>query len=82
MPTPSRYELRVSYQWDGTFTMDDAVHATVGRDSDWSGCGMGQRDLGWNMPSAQIAEVMRDRVKRLHPTMVVEAREVKDASAE
>lgn len=53
-------EVRASYAWNGSFMIDDAAHQAVGRVSDFAGCGMGARDLGWVCKS----EIEAERIKR------------------
>jgi hypothetical protein len=53
-------EVRTSYPFDGSFYRDDAATHAAGRVSDFSGCGLGQRDLGWNCKSDFEAQ----RIKR------------------
>lgn len=54
------FEVRASYKMDGQFAdsrpgygerMDSAATAAAGRQSDFSGAGFGERDLGWNCDS-------------------------------
>lgn len=49
-------EVRTSYPFDGSFYRDDAATHAAGRASDFSGCGFGQRDLGWVCKSEFEAE--------------------------
>jgi hypothetical protein len=53
-------EVRTSYLFDGAFYRDEAAAHAAGRVSDFSGCGFGQRDLGWNCKS----EFEAQRIKR------------------
>lgn len=53
-------EVRASYSFDGSFYRDDAAAHAAGRQPDFSGSGMGQRDLGWTCKSEFEAE----RIKR------------------
>lgn len=53
-------EVRAHYVFDGTFSMDSAAIAAAGRESDFSGCGLGARDLGWVCSS----EIEAERLKR------------------
>jgi hypothetical protein len=40
-------EVRATYPFNGSFYRDEAATHAVGRPADFSGCGMGERDLGW-----------------------------------
>ena len=54
-------EVRVSYVFAGGWpTMDEAAHNAVGRVSDFSGAGFGERDLGWVCQS----EIEAERISR------------------
>lgn len=55
-----RFEVRARYDWYGSFEMDDAARQAAGRASDFSGCGLGERDLGWICGS----EIEAERIKR------------------
>ena len=57
---PFRIEIRTSYSFQGGFSFDEIAKKAVGRDPDFSGCGFGQRDLGWVCQSDFEAE----RIKR------------------
>ncbi len=54
------WEVRISYPFDGSFYRDDAATHAAGRVSDFSGCGLGQRDLGWVCQS----EIEAERIQR------------------
>jgi hypothetical protein len=53
-------EVRTSYPFGGSFYRDDAAKHAAGRASDFSGCGLGERDLSWNCKS----EFEAQRIKR------------------
>lgn len=53
-------EVRTKYAWCGSSEMDEAAHNAAGRVSDFSGCGFGERDLGWVCKS----EIEAERMKR------------------
>jgi hypothetical protein len=53
-------EVRATYSFDGSFYRDEAATHAAGRVSDFSGCGFGQRDLGWVCRS----EIEAERIKR------------------
>lgn len=53
-------EVRASYPFDGSFHFDEACSHAAGRPADYSGCGFGDRDLGWTCKSEFEAE----RIKR------------------
>lgn len=53
-------EVRARYSFNGTFEFDTAAYQAVGRISDFGGCGMGIRDLGWVCKS----EIEAERIKR------------------
>lgn len=53
-------DVCTSYPFDGSFYRDDAALHAVGRLPDFSGSGMGQRDLGWTCQS----EIEAERIKR------------------
>ncbi len=53
-------EVRTSYPFDGSFYRDEAAAHAAGRVADYSGCGFGDRDLGWSCKSEFEAE----RIKR------------------
>lgn len=56
----NKFEVRASYEWNGSPSLDAAAHQAAGRVSDFSGCGFGQRDLGWVCKS----ELEAQRIKR------------------
>ena len=58
-------EVRVTYPFSGSFAMDDACHAAAGRESDFSGAGMGYRDLGWLCESEVEAHRIRTALKKI-----------------
>lgn len=41
------YLVSTFYTFDGSFGQDDAATTAVGREPDETGCGCGERDLGW-----------------------------------
>lgn len=42
-----KIEVRASYNFDSYPAMDKVAHEAAGRQSDFSGAGLGLRDLGW-----------------------------------
>lgn len=64
-------EVRTSYTFLGSFQLDDVATKAVGRPADFSGAGMGSRDLGWIASSPLDAERMRRALNRvgLHATI-------------
>lgn len=53
-------EVRTSYTFNGSLDFDNAAHQAAGRVSDYGGCGLGSRDLGWICKS----EIEAERIKR------------------
>ncbi len=53
-------EVRTKYSFQGGFSFDHVAESAAGRVSDFSGCGFGERDLGWVCKSEFEAE----RIKR------------------
>lgn len=53
-------EVRTSYTFTGSFVLDETAYNAAGRSSNFSGCGFGERDLGWNCKS----ELEAQRIKR------------------
>lgn len=74
MEAPARrmIELRVSYDFSAWPEMDDAARNAAGRGTDFSGMGMGQRDLGWVCESEIEAARIERGLKRigLYPVRV------------
>ena len=59
-------EVRTSYAWDGgAFGIDDAAHQAAGRVSDFGGCGLGMRDLGWVCKSEIEAERIKASLRKI-----------------
>lgn len=52
--------VHATYAWDGTFHRDDAARHAAGRPTNYSGCGMGERDLGWT----HLSELEAERIAR------------------
>lgn len=52
--------VHATYSWSGTFHMDDAAHHAAGRMSNYSGCGLGERDLGWT----DLSEIEAEKIAR------------------
>lgn len=44
-------EVRTHYTFSESFYRDEAATHAAGRTPDFSGCGFGLRDLGWNCKS-------------------------------
>lgn len=53
-------QVQTTYTMHGGFSMDDVAAQAAGRIADFSGAGMGARDLGWTCASEFEAE----RIKR------------------
>ena len=53
-------EVRTRYSFQGGFSFDHIAEEAAGRVPDFSGAGMGERDLGWNCKS----EIEAQRIKR------------------
>lgn len=53
-------EVRTKYTFQGGFSFDHIAEQAAGRGPDFSGAGMGERDLGWTCKSEFEAE----RIKR------------------
>ena len=53
-------EVRTKYTFQGGFSFDHIASQAAGRDADFSGVGMGERDLGWTCKS----EIEAERIKR------------------
>jgi hypothetical protein len=53
-------EVRARYTFQGGFSYDHVAENAAGRPADFSGCGFGDRDLGWVCKSEFEAE----RIKR------------------
>lgn len=52
--------VRATYPWNGSFVMDDAARAAAGKQTCYSGCGFGERDLGWT----HLSEIEAERIAR------------------
>ena len=52
--------VHATYPWAGSFHMDDAAQHAAGRSTDYSGCGFGERDLGWT----NLSEIEAERIAR------------------
>ena len=52
--------VHATYPWTGSFVMDDVARAAAGKESSYSGCGFGERDLGW----ANLSEIEAERIAR------------------
>lgn len=52
-------EVRTRYTFQGGFNLDTAAENAAGRISDFSGCGFGDRDLGWVCASQFEAEKIK-----------------------
>jgi hypothetical protein len=53
-------EVLARYEWMGNFILDGVAHKAAGRVPDFSGCGLGDRDLGWVCKS----EIETEKIKR------------------
>lgn len=53
-------DVVTKYTWTGSTEFDDAAIQSVGRLPDFSGCGFGERDLGWTCKS----QIEAERIKR------------------
>ena len=53
-------EVRTKYTFQGGFSFDHIAEQAAGRAPDFSGCGFGERDLGWVCKS----EIEAERIKR------------------
>lgn len=53
------YRVTVTYDLSRMADLDDICVAAVGRHSDFSGCGFGLRDLGWDCPDEMSAHRIR-----------------------
>ena len=53
-------EVFTRYTFNGSFEFDDAAERAAGRKTDFSGAGLGFRDLGWIVKS----EIEAERIKR------------------
>jgi hypothetical protein len=52
--------VHATYAWAGSFELDDAACHAAGRPTNYSGCGMGERDLGWT----DLSEIDAERIAR------------------
>lgn len=64
-------EVHASYTFDGSFYRDDAAIHAAGRASDFSGCGFGQRDMGWVCKSEFEAERIKRALSKIGLTCTV-----------
>ena len=64
-------EVRTKYTFQGGFSFDHVAEQAVGRPPDFSGCGFGDRDLGWICKSEFEAEKFRRSLEKigLHATV-------------
>lgn len=60
-----KFEVRTKYTFQGSFSLDTVAEKTVGRISDFSGCGFGERDLGWVCASELEAEKIKRALDRV-----------------
>lgn len=52
--------VHATHPWTGSFVMDDVARAAAGKESCYSGCGFGERDIGWT----QLSEIEAERIAR------------------
>jgi len=52
--------VHATYTWNGTFELDDAARHAAGRATNYSGCGFGERDLGWT----GLSQIEAERISR------------------
>lgn len=64
-------EVVTKYSFGGTFGMDDAANHAAGRVSDFSGCGFGERDLGWSCKSEFEAEKIKRGLAKIGMTATI-----------
>jgi hypothetical protein len=57
--------VHATYSFGGSFWMDEPAHAAAGKMSDYSGCGFGERDLGWTNLSEIEAEKIFRALRRI-----------------
>jgi hypothetical protein len=50
------YQVESGYQWKGSFKLDQVAAKAVGRVCDFSGSGMGYRNIGWECETKKEAE--------------------------
>ena len=69
------FEVRVSFDFDDDFVLnDDRLHAVAGASSH-SGAGMGRRDHGFERSKFQDAFELKEQIKREFPSWNVTMRE-------
>jgi hypothetical protein len=56
--------VHATYNWDGSFAFDDIARTAAGRDCSYSGCGFGERDIGWTGLSEIEAEGLARRLRK------------------
>lgn len=52
--------VHATYPWEGSTDRDRAAHEAAGKPSNYSGCGFGERDLGWT----NLSEIEAERIVR------------------
>ena len=52
--------MHATYPWTGSFVLDDVARSAAGKPTSYSGCGMGERDLGWT----GLSEIEAQRIAR------------------
>ena len=74
------FEVRVTYPFDGDFTLDDLLSEAAGRHSDFSGAGACRdmcdgREHGWIVPDFETAMEMKYRLEKVQSGLLVLVRE-------
>lgn len=70
-------DVRATYPFDGSFYRDEAAAHAAGRPADFSGCGFGERDLGWSCKSEFEAERIKRGLTKIGLTVSVVLQERK-----
>lgn len=63
--------VHATYPWEGSFAKDDAATHAAGRVSDYSGCGFGERDMGWVCKSQIEAERIARALRKIGISVVI-----------
>lgn len=65
--------VHATYSFGGSFWMDEPAHAAAGKKSNYSGCGFGERDLGWTNLSEIEAQKIARALRRIGLTAEIKS---------
>lgn len=68
--------VHASYPWSGSFAMDDFAITAAGKPTNYSGCGFGERDLGWTGLSELEAEKISRALRKIGLTAEIKSEQI------